>query len=237
MPAQYVLLDGTTSTNSGLDDGQTTSPRLGITRPDSGLEEKPLPAPIREHYQPQSRKTTSPEAGLRKELTKELTIELTNNQDQKIPAAQIPATTSKLFSKRADARLAADAAGDTETELQSACKVTWKAYLEAYQHRYGVPPVRNQTVNSQVKQFVQRVGFRDAPLIAGWFTAHNATWYVRQGHTMGSLLRDAEKLRTEWVTGRALTETATRQLDGAQSNFNASADAKRMLGNRRPNHG
>ena len=237
VPAQYVLLDGTTSTNSGPDDGQTTSPNLGTTRPGSGLDEKPLPAPIRESYQPQSRKTTSPESGLRKELTKELTIELTNNQDQKIPAAQISPTNPKPISKRADARLVADGAGESETGLQSACKATWKAYLEAYQHRYGVAPVRNQTVNSQVKQFVQRVGFLDAPLIAGWFTAHNATWYVRQGHTMGSLLRDAEKLRTEWATGRALTETATRQLDGAQSNFNASADAKRMLGNRRPNHG
>jgi len=256
LPARYVLLDGTTSANSvsgdgkttraelataspgsGLDEGQITSPNLGTSSPDSGLDRKQLPAPIQENYKPQSRKTTSPESGLRKELTKELTIELTNNQDQKIPAEQVSPTNPKPISKRANARLAADGVGEIETELQSACRETWKSYLEAYQQRYGIPPLRNQTVNSQVKQFVQRVGFQDAPLIAGWFTAHNATWYVRQGHTIGSLLRDAEKLRTEWATGRALTETSTRQLDGAQSNFNASTDAKRMLGNRRPHHG
>lgn len=256
VPAQYVLLDGTASANSvsgdgqparaeltttspgsELNDGQTTSPNLGTSSPDSGLDRKQLPAPIQENYQPQSRKITSPESGLRKDLTKELTTELTSNQEQKIPAAQISAANPKPISKRADARLAADGAGESETELQAACRSTWKAYLEAYQYRYGVPPVRNQTVNSQVKQFVKRVGFHEAPPIAGWFPAHNATWYVSQGHTMGSLLRDAEKLRTEWATGLALTETATRQLDGAQSNFNASADAKRMLGNRRPNHG
>ena len=237
VPAQYVLMDGTTSPNTGLDDGQTTSANTRLVDGQVTHANLQLPAPDRHNYQRRIGITTSANSSLRKELTKELTIELTNNQDQKIPAAQISATNPKPISKRADARLAADAAGDAETGLQSACKATWKAYLEAYQHRYGVAPVRNQTVNSQVKQFVQRVGFLDAPLIAGWFTAHNATWYVRQGHTMGSLLRDAEKLRTEWATGRALTETATRQLDGAQSNFNASADAKRMLGNRRPNHG
>lgn len=244
VPAQYVLLDGTTSTNTGLDDGQTTSAESATTSANMGLVDNQithanlqLPAPDRHNYQRRIGITTSTNSSLRKELTKELTIELTRNQDQKIPAAQISATNPKPVSKRADARLAADGAGELETELQLACQATWKAYLEAYQQRYGVAPVRNQTVNSQVKQFVQRVGFLDAPLIAGWFLAHNATWYVRQGHTMGSLLRDAEKLRTEWATGRALTETATRQLDGAQSNFNASADAKRMLGNRRPHHG
>ena len=229
-----------TSLASGLDDVRTTSPELSTTSPDLRLASIPLPASIWENNQPQFGKSTSLELGLRKELTIELTNELTKHQSQKIPAAHISAENPIPISSRADARLAPEdrgTANDAETELQAACRITWHRYRTAYQQRYGVPPLRNRTVNSQVKQFVRRVGIHEASLIAEWFIVHNATWYVRQGHTMGALLHDAEKLRTEWATGRALTETATRQLDSTQSNFAACADAKRLLNSRRACHG
>jgi hypothetical protein len=91
-----------------------------------------------------------------------------------------------------------------ETILQTQCKITWKAYSESYEKRYGVEPVRNTKVNSNVKNFVQRVGGDEAPLIASWYVAHSNNFYVRDAHGFGLLTKDAEKLRTEWATGMTI---------------------------------
>lgn len=45
-----------------------------------------------------------------------------------------------------------------ETPLREACRKTWEAYKNGYWERYGVDPVRNAKVSSQIKQFVERVG-------------------------------------------------------------------------------
>lgn len=87
----------------------------------------------------------------------------------------------------------------------------------------------NSKVAGQIVNFVKRVGMGDAPLIAGWFPAHNAAYYIRRGHTIDCLLTDAEKLRTEWATGRVATDTAAKQADRAQSNASAADEALRIL--------
>lgn len=90
----------------------------------------------------------------------------------------------------------------TETELQAACRETWTSYSDAYELRYQAKPVRNQKVNALVKQFVQRLSREEAPMIAGWFVGHTNGYYVSRMHDIGCLISDAEKLRTEWATGR-----------------------------------
>ena len=70
--------------------------------------------------------------------------------------------------------------------------------------RYGIPPVRNAKSHAQVRQLAQRIGVDEAPGLAAWFVSHDGGWYVRQGHQIGSLLADCEKLRTEWVTGKRM---------------------------------
>lgn len=92
----------------------------------------------------------------------------------------------------------------------------WDAYAEAYQARYGVQPVRNAKVNSQLRQLVDRIG-ADAPAVAAFFVTHNGSWYVSKAHSVGSLLNDAEKLRTEWATQRKVTQTEARQADAKQA--------------------
>ena len=99
--------------------------------------------------------------------------------------------------------------------MQAACRATWTAYADAYEAKYGVKPVRNATVNAQVKQIVQRIGAVDAPHVCAWFPTHPGAFYVAKGHAMGVLLADAEKLRTEWATGSAMTQTRARQADRA----------------------
>lgn len=78
----------------------------------------------------------------------------------------------------------------------------WNAYAASYAVRYGTPPVRNATVNAQAVQLVKRLGVEDAEQVAAYFVASDDPYYVRKGHTLGALLADAEKVRTEWATGK-----------------------------------
>ncbi len=102
---------------------------------------------------------------------------------------------------------------DDETELQFACRQTWAGYTSSYFQRYGTEPVRNATVNTQVKNFVKRIGYAESPFVASWFLEHSDAFYVRAGHAFNLLTKDAEKLRTEWATGRRITQTKAKQIE------------------------
>lgn len=97
---------------------------------------------------------------------------------------------------------------------------TWVAYCAAYKTRYGVEPTRNATVNGQLAKFVARVPAAEAPEIAAFFVLHNKSFYISSRHAVGALLRDAEGLRTEWLTNRTVTDTEARQADRTQTNLN-----------------
>lgn len=97
---------------------------------------------------------------------------------------------------------------------------TWQAYSDAYQNRYGVTPVRNATVNAQLSSFIKRIGFDESPHVAAFYVYHNNQFYVTKMHTVGLLLADAEKLRTEWATKTTVTQTQARQADKTQARGN-----------------
>lgn len=97
---------------------------------------------------------------------------------------------------------------------------TWEAYSAAYQRRYGVEPTRNASVNSQLKAFTSRVPLEDAPHIAAFYVGHNQSFYVAQKHPVKLMLKDAEGLRTEWLSGRTVTDTEARQADRTQATGN-----------------
>lgn len=120
--------------------------------------------------------------------------------------------------------------GDKETELQAACRATWAAYSTAYHGRYGTKPVRNAQVNAKVKQFVQRIGYDEAPAVADFFVASvSESFVVKKCHDVGLLLNSAEAYRTQWVTGQAMTATRARQLDQSQSNYDAASEAVAII--------
>jgi len=106
---------------------------------------------------------------------------------------------------------------------------TFKAYSAAYEIRYKAKPVRNTSVSSKLCQFVDRVGVEEAPLIAAYFVSHNNEWYVKNGHQVGALLQDAEKLRTEWATNTQITSTKASQSDKKQSNLNVFQEVANVL--------
>jgi uncharacterized membrane protein len=93
----------------------------------------------------------------------------------------------------------------------------WAAYAISYHERYGIEPVRNATVNGQLSQLVKRIGGFDAPHVARFYVHNNAAFYVRCGHSVGMLLKDCEKLRTEWATNTRMTETKARQVDQTET--------------------
>jgi Transcription initiation factor TFIID, subunit TAF6 (also component of histone acetyltransferase SAGA) len=84
----------------------------------------------------------------------------------------------------------------------------WEAYARAYQDRYGVAPVRNAKVNGQLAHLLTRLGADEAPAVAAFFVRHNNRYYVQKAHSVDCLLADAEKLRTEWATGRRVTDAS-----------------------------
>lgn len=94
---------------------------------------------------------------------------------------------------------------------------TWNAYSNAYEFRYGTKPVRNATVNAQVASFVKRLGGIEAPAVAAFYVTHNNRFYVQTMHSAGAMVKDAEKLRTEWATSTRVTETKAREADRLQT--------------------
>lgn len=121
------------------------------------------------------------------------------------------------------------AAPKEDTELQAACKETWRRYATAFLGRYGTEPTRNAKVNTAIKGFVQRVSYDEAPQIAEFYLSHNDAFYVRKCHDAALLQSDAEKLRTEWATNRRVTGTQARQAEQTSSNFENSRVALEML--------
>jgi hypothetical protein len=102
------------------------------------------------------------------------------------------------------------------TEVQTA--PTRAAYAMAYEQRYDVPPTWNAKTNGMLSQFVKRVPEDDAPAIAAFYVGHRGALYVSSGHCVDLLLRDAEKLRTEWLTGRRINATQARRDEGTVAN-------------------
>jgi hypothetical protein len=79
---------------------------------------------------------------------------------------------------------------------------TWLAYASAYKLRYGTFPVRNAKVNALLTQFIRRIPQEEAPRVAEFYLKHEGKLYVSSAHCVELMLRDSEKLRMEWATGR-----------------------------------
>lgn len=107
---------------------------------------------------------------------------------------------------------------------------TWEAYSTAYEGKYHCKPVRNAKVNAQLAQFASRLGTEDAPSVAQFFLGHKDIFYTRSMHTVDLMLRDAEKLHTEWATGRGTGGGASKDWSAkpdwvVQAGFADVADA------------
>lgn len=127
-------------------------------------------------------------------------------------------------------KIPAEPVDEKETALQAACRATWAAYSDAYERRYGAKPVRNQSVNAKVKQFVLRIGQDESPAVAQFYVDKvSDSFVVRKVHDVGLLLSGAEGYRTQWAAGAAMTGTRAKQIDESQSNYDAAGEAMAIL--------
>lgn len=105
----------------------------------------------------------------------------------------------------------------------------WKWFDAAYQARYGTTILRNAKANSHVKELIKRLG-KEAPGVARFYVQNvNEAYVIRRMHTLELLVKDAEVYRTQWITGRTMTQGRARQIDSTQTNANAADEAIRML--------
>lgn len=108
-------------------------------------------------------------------------------------------------------------------------EVFWERFDAAYQAKYNITLPRNAKTNSQVKQLIQRLG-KEAPAVAVFYvTQVNEQRVVMASHTLDFLLLNAEGYRTQWASGRSMTNTRARQVDQSQANYNAADEAKAIL--------
>ena len=99
----------------------------------------------------------------------------------------------------------------------AAGSATWDAYCSAYLARYGVEPVRNAKTNAQMLALTKRIGIDESPGVARSYLANRNSLYVNAKHCTDLLLRDAEKLRTEWATGNVTHQRDAREEDRLSS--------------------
>lgn len=88
----------------------------------------------------------------------------------------------------------------------------WEAYREIYVARYGTEPVRNPTVNNQIKQLVRRLGEETIEVVK-FYVKHNGAFYVQKCHPIGLCLADAESLRTQWSRGQTVTQGDAKRME------------------------
>jgi hypothetical protein len=111
----------------------------------------------------------------------------------------------------------------------AATSATWNAYAEAYERRYGTPPIRNAMVNGQIASLLRRVPMEEAPAIADYYLSLSKRYYVESQHPVGALLKDCESVRTQWATGRTMTSTKAQQTDRRRAAFEATFDAIEII--------
>jgi len=98
---------------------------------------------------------------------------------------------------------------------------TWDAYSTAYAKRYGSIPERNAKVNSLCVNLVNLLGADKAPPVAAHYLTVRTQPYLGAGHCLELLVRDYQKIKTMWETGRQITQSEAREGDRLQGQGDA----------------
>lgn len=131
----------------------------------------------------------------------------TKNQDV-APSYPNLSDPTRTRDKRRDEKTSASVERPAAEMMQPKTHATWEAYREAYVHRYQTPPVRNAKVNGTLARLVDRLGAEDAPKVAMFYLTCDDPFYIKVNHSTDAMLRDAEGLHTQMVTGRRTTTSA-----------------------------
>ena len=94
-------------------------------------------------------------------------------------------------------------------------RLIWNAFFDAYRERYGIEPVRNLTVNSQVSALRKKLGTEEAIKVVRFYLTHNDSYFLKNTHTFGHCLSSAETLRTQMLRGKPITGNDVRGFEQA----------------------
>lgn len=97
----------------------------------------------------------------------------------------------------------------------------WDTYRRAFKAKYGHDPVRNAKTNGQLANFVKRLGVDEGCQVIEFYLQHNDAWYLKSAHSTDNLLKDAEKLRTEMLSGVKLTGDRVKKIETSSENADA----------------
>ena len=153
----------------------------------------------------------------------------TSNQDTN----QDTSHTLQLASPRLPANAKSEPVkSQAEQSRQEACRSIWSAYSVAYESRYGIQPVRNAKVNTQVNDLLKRLG-AEAAAVAAYYVLINDAYLIRSYHEFGQLLAKAEAYRTAWATQTQVTGRTAQQAEKTQANLSAAQAALQVQRERR----
>lgn len=91
------------------------------------------------------------------------------------------------------------------------------AYFNAFRLRYGVEPVSNATFNSQVSSLRKKLGVDDSISVVEFYLKHNDSFYLKNTHSFGYCLSNAETLRTQMLRGKPITSQDVRNFEKTQN--------------------
>ena len=80
----------------------------------------------------------------------------------------------------------------------------WRIYSDEYQARYHMQPPRNRHTNTEIADFVSRIGHVDSPSVIQFYVRHHSLEYIHSMHSIRLMLRDAEALKAQWRRGEAI---------------------------------
>ena len=113
---------------------------------------------------------------------------------------------------------------DADKEFRRAL---WHTYEAEYYNKYGVYPVTNCKNNSLIKRFSETLPKEDAIDVIRHYFTQKDRFYLVNKHPLTVLLKDAEKLRTEMLTGDTMTMTRATAIE--KSTESNTAKCNRIL--------
>ena len=156
-----------------------------------------------------------------------------DNGTRPVPASKSTAGTSSVpegsgakpaaapHRPKAESTLPATKAKPNGQGEPTAGALVWEAYVTAYRMRWGVAPARNAAANSFCSRFSKSMPEAEAPDVIAFYLRSPRGLYVSAKHPLNLAVRDAQALRTEWLTGRHGTDGAARQGDQSATRFEA----------------
>lgn len=91
-----------------------------------------------------------------------------------------------------------------------------ETYLNAFRLRYGVEPnVKSAQFNSQVSNLRKKLGLENAIKVVEFYLSHNDGFYLKQTHSFGLCLKDADTLFVQMQKGKAITTADVRRFEKA----------------------